>query len=223
MGNQSKTEKTKNNKHLGHKHDERKAKPSPSSIPTFKPSGNNAKSTDPEKSSDIETVGFLVSGMDCTSCVDKLMCVFGTITGVSQPRVNFIIGKGEVNIDTSITSADEVLRFVSTASGFSLSKIIGGDFFLDVLTSPAEGKRLAAEPPRGVTDIQSLDKKNVRLAYNPNIIGARDLFALVEDCCDGLAQPYSDPQLENSRCRLWDQFIKTALAAALTVLIAVLI
>lgn len=222
MGNQSKTKKTKNNKHSGHKHDERKAKPNPSSIPTFKPSGSNAKGTDTEKSSDIETVGFLVSGMDCTSCVDKLMRVFGTMTGVSQTRVNFVIGKGEVNIDTSITRADEVLRFVSMASGFSLSKIIGGDFFLDVLTSPAEGKRLAAEPPRGVTDVQSLDKKSVRLAYDPNIIGARDLFALVEDRCDGLAQPRGDPQLENSRRRLWDQFIKTALAAALTIPVAVL-
>ncbi|KAH7165205.1 E1-E2 ATPase-domain-containing protein [Dactylonectria macrodidyma] len=226
MGNQSKAIKAKKNKHSGHKHDGNKGKPSRAAIPTFKPSGSNAKqganSIDPEKSGAIETVGFLVSGMDCTSCVDKLMRIFGTMTGVSQPQVNFVIGKGEVNIDISITSADEVLRFVSTASGFSLSKIIGGDFFLDILTSPAEGKRLAAEPPRGVTDVQSLDKKNVRLAYDPNIVGARDLFAQVEDRCDGLAQPRGDPQLENSRRRLWDQLIKTALAAALTIPVAVL-
>ncbi|KAH7020471.1 E1-E2 ATPase-domain-containing protein [Ilyonectria destructans] len=225
MGNQSKAAKAKKN-HSGHRHDEQKGKSRRAAIPTFMPSGSNAsegvKGPDPEKSNDIETVGFLVSGMDCTSCVDKLMRVFGTMTGVSQPQVNFVIGKGEVNIDTSITSADEVLRFVSTASGFSLSKIIGGDFFLDILTSPAEGKRLAAEPPRGVTDVQSLDKKNVRLAYDPNIVGARDLFSVIEDRCDGLSQPRGDPQLENSRRRLWDQLIKTALAAVLTIPVAVL-
>lgn len=218
--------KAKKNKHSGHKHNGKKGKSSRSSIPTFRPSGSNAnqrvEGTDPEKSSDIETIGFLVSGMDCTTCVDKLMRVFGTMTGVTQPQVNFVIGKGEVNIDTSVTSADEVLRFVSTASGFSLSKIIGGNFFLDILASPAEGKRLAAEPPQGVTDVQPLDKKSVRLAYEPTIIGARDLFALVEDRCDGLAQPCGDPQLENSRRRLWDQLIKTALAAALTIPVAVL-
>ncbi|EWY79840.1 hypothetical protein FOYG_17017 [Fusarium oxysporum NRRL 32931] len=230
MGKQSKAVKAKKNKHSrsGQKHVGNKGKQSRAAIPTFTPSGGDAEQgvkgtgSDPEKPSDIETVGFLVSGMDCTSCVDKLMRVFGTMTGVSRPQVNFVIGKGEVDIDASITSADEVLRFVSTASGFSLRKIIGGDFFLDILTSPAEGKRLAAEPPRGVTDVQSLDKKNVRLAYNPNIVGARDLFALVEGRCEGLAQPRGDPQLENSRRRLWDQFIKTALAAALTVPVAVL-
>jgi Cu2+-exporting ATPase len=91
---------------------------------------------------------------------------------------------------------------VSTASSFSLSKIISGDFFLDILTSPAEGKQLTAEPPYRVTDIQSLNKKNVRLAYNLNIIRARDLFTLVEGRYKGLAQPHSDPQLENSRYRL---------------------
>ncbi|OIW25501.1 heavy metal translocating P-type ATPase [Coniochaeta ligniaria NRRL 30616] len=226
MGNKSSTANAKKNKHLRHKHNGNKGKPSRVPMSTFKPSGNSAKErvegTDPEKSSDIETVGFLVSGMDCTSCVDKLMRVFGTMTGVTQAQVNFVVGKGEFNIDTSITNADEVVRFASTASGFSLSKIVGGNFFLDMLATPAEGKRLSDEPPPGVTDVQSLDKTTVRLAYEPTVIGARDLFALVEDRCEGLAQPRGDPQLENSRRRLWDQLMKTALAAALTIPVAVL-
>lgn len=206
--------KPKKHKHVG--------TPIDAVLPVFKPSGPVAKERDPEKVGGVETVGFLVSGMDCTSCSDKLMRVFGTMTGVSNPSVNFVIGKGEFTIDTTVTNADEVIRFVSTASGFSLSKIIGGNYFLDILTSSAEGKRLIEDPPRGVTEVESLDKKTVRLGYDPTVIGARDLFKLMEGRCEGLAQPRGDPQLENSRKRLWDQLTKTLLAAILTVPVAVL-
>ncbi|KAK1564204.1 heavy metal translocating P-type ATPase [Colletotrichum navitas] len=191
-----------------------------------KASGNGAeerpKGADPEKTGGVETVGFLVSGMDCTSCADKLMRVLGAATGVSQPQVNFVSGKGEFDVDTSVADADGVIRFAAAASGFALSRIAGGDHFLLLLASPAEGERLAADPPRGVTDVESLDKKTVRLAYDPAAIGARDLFALVEDRCGGLARPRGDPQLENGRRRLRDQLAKTALAAALTIPVAVL-
>ncbi|KAJ4325907.1 hypothetical protein N0V84_003293 [Fusarium piperis] len=206
---------TPKKKHASHKH---KARPA---LPTFKPSGTGVKTGDPEKVDGVETVNYLVSGMDCTTCADKLMRVFGSMTGVSQARVNFVMGNGEFNVDTSITNADEVIRFATTASGFTLSKVVGGNYFLDVLVSSAEGKKLVDEPPRGVTDVQVLDKSTVRLSYEPTVIGARDLFTSLEGQCQGLAQPRGDPQLENSRRRLWDQLTKTALAAVLTIPVAV--
>ncbi|KAF4961779.1 hypothetical protein FSARC_10075 [Fusarium sarcochroum] len=210
---------TKKNKHRGHKHKERK---SVATIPTFKPSGSGIKhSDDVENVGSIETVGFLVSGMDCTSCADKLMRISDCMTGVSNAQVNFVMGKGELDIDTATTNADEVLAFISSVSGFSLSRIIGGSYFLDILAPSAVAQRLASDPPRGVTDVQPLDKKTVRLGYEPTTIGSRDLFQLVKDSCDGLAEPRGDLQLENSRRRLWDQLTKTALAAALTIPVAV--
>ncbi|WDK23599.1 heavy metal translocating P-type ATPase [Colletotrichum graminicola] len=215
-------------RHAGNKHEKHKGNTAVAVTTTSysKACGNGAKQrpkgADPEKTGGVETVGFLVSGMDCTSCADKLMRVLGAATGVSQPQVNFVSGKGEFNVDTAVADADGVIRFAAAASGFSLSRIAGGDHFLLLLASPAEGERLATDPPRGVTDVESLDKKTVRLAYDPAAIGARDLFALVEDRCGGLAHPRGDPQLENGRRRLWDQLAKTALAAALTVPVAVL-
>ncbi|KAF4439567.1 Cu2+-exporting ATPase [Fusarium austroafricanum] len=203
-----------------HKNKSKKKKPEPV-IPAFKPSGSATKQLDVENAANIETAGFLVSGMDCTSCADKLLRIFGTMTGVSNAQVNFVMGKGEFDVDTSITNTEEVLSFVSGASGFLLSKIIGGNFFLDVLATPAQGKQLDENLPLGVTDVQSLDKKTVRLSYEPTTIGARDLLEKVKDNCNGLAEPRGDPQLENSRKRLWDQLTKTLLAAALTIPVAV--
>ncbi|KAF5672750.1 Cu2+-exporting ATPase [Fusarium denticulatum] len=152
---------------------------------------------------------------------DKLLRIFGSMTGVSNAQVNFVMGKGEFDVDASITNAEEVLSFVSGASGFMLSKIIGRNYYLDVLATSSQSKGLIENPPQGVTDVQSLDKKTVRLSYEPTTIGARDLLESVKDKCNGLAEPRGDPQLENSRRRLWDQLTKTFLAAALTIPVAV--
>nr|RBQ91804.1 hypothetical protein FVER53263_12475 [Fusarium verticillioides] len=211
------TRTTPTKKHRS-KHAKKKAAPV---IPAFKPSGAGSKQVDVENAANIETVGFLVSGMDCTSCADKLLRIFGSMTGVSNAQVNFVMGKGEFDVDASITNAGEVLSFVSGASGFMLSKIIGGNYYVDVLATTAQSKGLIDNPPLGVTDVQSLDKKTVRLSYEPTTIGARDLLESVKDNCNGLAEPRGDPQLENSRRRLWDQLTKTLLAAALTIPVAV--
>ncbi|RBR10359.1 hypothetical protein FVER53590_12475 [Fusarium verticillioides] len=211
------TRTTPTKKHRS-KHAKKKAAPV---IPAFKPSGAGSKQVDVENAANLETVGFLVSGMDCTSCADKLLRIFGSMTGVSNAQVNFVMGKGEFDVDASITNAGEVLSFVSGASGFMLSKIIGGNYYVDVLATTAQSKGLIDNPPLGVTDVQSLDKKTVRLSYEPTTIGARDLLESVKDNCNGLAEPRGDPQLENSRRRLWDQLTKTLLAAALTIPVAV--
>ena len=180
-GNKSKSAVHKKKKHSGYEHKGGQGEETGAIMPTFKPSGNTAKAglekADPENNSGIETVKFLVSGMDCISCADKLMRTFGTMTGVSQPRVNFVMGNGEFNVDPSTTNADEVISFATTASGFTLTKVVGGDFSLDILIPAVDAKQLAADPPQGVTDVQTLDKKTARLAYDPAIVGARDVIS----------------------------------------------
>lgn len=146
------------------------------------------------------------------------MRIFANTAGVSNAQVNFVMGKGEFTVNNSITNAETVLSFVSGASGFVLKRIIGGNYFIDVLAPP---KQFVENPPPGVTDVQALDKKTVRLSYEPTTIGARDLMDEIKDRCNGLAEPRGDAQLENSRRRLWDQLTKTLLAAALTIPVAV--
>ncbi|KFA46009.1 hypothetical protein S40293_08777 [Stachybotrys chartarum IBT 40293] len=101
--------------------------------------------------------------------------------------------------------------------------MVSGNYLLDILAAPAIEKRLADEQLPGVTNIESINKSAVRISYEPTTIGAWDLYGLIKDrdgCLD-LAEPSADPQLENSRRRLWDQLIKTGLAAALTIPVAV--
>ncbi|KAL2212483.1 heavy metal translocatin [Sarocladium strictum] len=199
------------------------------SKPTFVPSKKVAQyhlaasHKDPEKhdQEQIEHVKFLVSGMDCTTCADKLMRIFGSMTGVSDAQINFITGSGELKMNVAITNTNEVLQFASAASGFDLTKVTGGNHFLDILTSPSESQQLSANPPDGVTDVEVLDKQTVRLRYDPAVTGARVLYDGIRARSRGLAPPRVNPQLENSRRRLWDQLWKTCLAAVLTIPVAV--
>ncbi|KAF3031863.1 hypothetical protein E8E11_001619 [Didymella keratinophila] len=141
--------------------------------------------------------------------------------GVSEASVNFVMGNGNFVIDTAITDVNEAIRFAASSSGFNMSLVIGGDYFLDILAPAAESKRLTDAPTTGLLNAETLDKKTQRLFYDPLFIGARDLFSLVEERYRNLAQPRADPQLRNSQLRLWDQLGKTCLAITLTVPVAV--
>lgn len=169
-----------------------------------------------------EAVSFIVSGMDCTSCADKLVRILGGMAGISQPHVNFVRGDGQFNLDPSITDAEEALSFATNASGFGLAKVVGGEFYLDILLSPTETASLADDPPSGVLDVQPWGKKITRVSYDPAMVGARDLYDSLKDRCGGLAPPQADPQLESSRRRLKRQLINTVIAAAFTIPVCVI-
>ncbi|KAK7217710.1 hypothetical protein V2G26_005713 [Clonostachys chloroleuca] len=177
---------------------------------------------DMEKATEHELVSIAIAGMDCTSCADKLSRILAAIPGVSQARVNFIAGRADFTIDNKLTTADQVVRSAAYGSGFRLTRILGGEFFIDVYVDPQNGKALAREPPQGVVDVHVLDKKTLRLVYDPRVIGARALFNSVAANTQGLAPPRPDNQLETTRRRLVDQSIKTALAAIFTIPVLVL-
>lgn len=177
---------------------------------------------DVEKVEGFDIISIAISGMDCTSCGDKLNRVFLATHGVTQARVNFIAGRGDLVIDTSKTTADQVVRSASTGSGFRLTLMVGGDYFFDVLASGPMANALMCYPPRGVTNAIAIDRKTLRLAYDPTVAGAREIFNALQDRTGGLAPPCADPQLESSHRRLWDQLVKTVLAAIFTIPIVTL-
>ena len=172
---------------------------------------------DVEKLPDHELVSVSIAGMDCTSCGDKLTRVLLNTNGVSQARVNFIAGRADFTINTTLTDADRATRDAASGSGFRLTRMVGGDYYLDVSISPQNAKEIVQQPPHGVTDVHVLDKKTLRLTYDPTAKGARALYESISDKVQRLAPPQPDPQLESSRRRLWDQTIKTLVAAVFTI------
>ncbi|KAM0328118.1 hypothetical protein ACHAQA_005521 [Verticillium albo-atrum] len=177
---------------------------------------------DVEKGSGIEIVALSVNGMTCSGCGDKLTRVLEATPGVSEVRVNFVMSNADFSVDLALNKAEDVIRTTEGSTGFHLTRVAGGDYYLDVLAKGLAARELSDAPIKGVTDTLILDKKTVRLSYEPTRIGARDLFDTIRDRTDGLAPPRSDPSVANGRKRLYDQLIKTCLAAVLTIPVVVL-
>ncbi|KAI8219556.1 P-type cation-transporting ATPase [Colletotrichum sp. SAR 10_96] len=176
---------------------------------------------DVEKGAGLEHVALIVDGMTCSGCGNKLERTLKAAPGVSGVRVNFVMGNAEFDFDSSIGKAEDVIRSAERATGFHCTRMSSDDQALDILASGAAAKALADLAILGVSDVNIIDKKMVRVTYDPAVIGARTLFEKIGPLSNGLAPPRDDPSVASGRKRMYDQSIKTAAAAILTIPIAV--
>ncbi|KAG5930432.1 hypothetical protein E4U42_001355 [Claviceps africana] len=182
----------------------------------------------PSPSWDVEKAGFLehvvvsVDGMTCSGCGKKLERALKAISGVSSVRINFVLGHAEFGVDTTVNSTDAVIQAAEKATSFRCQRMETGDRVLDVLASGRSAENLLKIAIPGVTGATVLEKKIVRLTYNPTIIGARRLFETIQDLSTGLTPPRDDASTLSARKRLHLQLVKTAVSAVLTMPVLVL-
>ena len=177
---------------------------------------------DLEMAEGLEHVTLTVDGMTCSGCGNKMERTLKAIPGVSAVRVNFVMGHAEFSVDTTITTAEEVVREAQRATGFHCNRLASDDQTIDLLASGASAKALTDRAIEGVTHAVILNKKTVRLTYEPAVIGARALLEEARLLSEGLAPPRDDPSVSSGRKRLYDQLMKTAAAAALTIPVIIL-
>lgn len=194
--------------HGGHNHEE--------AVPGKREHG------DLEKAEGLEHLALSVEGMTCSGCGNKMERTLKGIPGVSSVRVNFVMGNAECNYDGSTMSSDDIIRNVERATGFKCTLMASDDQALDVIASGGTAKALLDVAIPGVTQTAIINKKTVRVSYDPTIIGARVLLKKLEPISDGLAPPRDDPSISSGRKRLYDQLIKTVISAILTIPVVVL-
>ncbi|ATY63321.1 cation transport ATPase [Cordyceps militaris] len=208
-GNENKKDSCCSGDHVHHSHDE-------DPISNTQPINFG----DVEKAGGFEHLALHVEGMTC--CGNKMDKGLRGIDGVSNVRVNFLMGQAECHINTSITAPDKVIKMAERATGFKCIKLSSDDQTLDVLAAGSVAKSLLDLDIPGVTDVSLLDKKTVRISYDPTVIGARELYERLPPGIEGLAPPRDDPSVSSGRKRLYDQLMKTILAAALTIPVLVM-
>ncbi|GAO13606.1 hypothetical protein UVI_02015240 [Ustilaginoidea virens] len=177
---------------------------------------------DVENASCKEHVALTVDGMTCSGCGNKLEHTLKAIPGVSSVRVNFVMGHAEFSVNTSVITADQVIRAAERATNFRCHRVAGDDQVLDLLASGSSAKALMDVDIPGLTGAVILNKRTVRLSYDPTVVGARVLLDKVEKLCAGLAPPRDDPSISSGRKRLYNQLVKTILSAAFTIPVVVL-
>ena len=183
---------------------------------------DNTAEWDVEMGADVEHVAIAVEGMDCSGCGNKIERALKSLPGVSSVRVNFVMGQAEFNVDTAVSSPEDIIRATTRATNFRCSQLASDDQVLDFLASGGSAKALIGLETAGVTCGVIRNKKTVRLSYDPTIVGARALLAQVQHLSTGLAPPQDDPAISNGRKRLYDQLTKFTAAALLTVPVLVM-
>ncbi|KAJ6442300.1 cation transport ATPase [Purpureocillium lavendulum] len=190
--------------------------------PTEQGTAPRGVNMDLERADGFEHVALTVDGMTCSGCGNKMERTLKAQPGVSSVRVNFVMGSAEFSLDTSVNTPDEVIRGTERATGFRCTKLSNDDQTVDLLASGGSAKVLADIAIPGVTQAIILNKKVVRLTHDPAVIGARTLVERVGDLSGGLAPPRDDPNVSSGRKRLYDQLIKTIVAACFTIPVLVM-
>jgi len=195
----------------------------PATISTDKgATARRIREKDLERDAALEHVALIVDGMTCSGCGNKMERTLKALTGVSAVRVNFVMGHAEFSFDPNVAKVEEVIRSAARATGFHCTRMSNDDQTLDILASGVAAKALTELDILGVNQVSVIDKKMVRLTYDPAVVGARTLAGKLGGVSGGLAPPRDDPSISSGRKRLYGQLIKTAVSAVLTIPVVVL-
>jgi heavy metal translocating P-type ATPase len=181
-------------------------------------------SSDVENDAARDHVVLSVSGMTCTGCSTKLSNVLDQIDGISKSKVTFVSGSASFDFDSKAGTLDEVLRLIERRTGFKTSRVVEGHQTLDVLMSHETATSLEQTCPPGLVSVTKRQKKTkdqrttYQLAYNPYVVGARDLLPRGTS----LAPPAPHPSVSEGQKRLIRTGWMTAVAAVFTIPVVVL-
>ncbi|KAK4225073.1 E1-E2 ATPase-domain-containing protein [Podospora fimiseda] len=125
--------------------------------------------------SNQERVVLSVTGMTCSGCETKLQRTLGTLSSVKNLKTSLVLSRAEFDLDLKTGSVLEVIKYLERTTEFKCERITNQGFYID-FTVADTAQFLKSQWPKGVTDVTVIDKTTVRVSYDPEIIGARDLL-----------------------------------------------
>ncbi|KAI9340202.1 copper-translocating P-type ATPase [Zopfochytrium polystomum] len=135
-----------------------------------------------------------VTGMTCTGCEKDLEKALLSRPQVKNLQTSLFLSRAIFDVDPSVGSLDDVMKFLKKNPKFRCELVKRQAASVDVTVhDPAA---FAKGPfPRGVGDMTVLSKTTVSIAYDPEVIGARDLVERGWPTPLELAPPRGDPSL----------------------------
>ncbi len=178
--------------------------------------------TDVEKGPALmEHVALSIQGMTCTGCETKLLRTLTTLPGVCNIQASLALSRAEFDINISTTTVDTAIAYLKRATGFECGRISQDGHAVEVVSIP-----FFHPLPKGITEATLVRAANgsdtVRLAYDANVIGARDIIAHAFGETLELAPPLPDPTIGAGQRHLRHVGRMTALSAVLTIPVLVL-
>ncbi|CRG88244.1 Cu2+-exporting ATPase [Talaromyces islandicus] len=169
-----------------------------------------------------EHVVLSISGMTCTGCETKLNRTLVTVPAVRDLKTSLVLSRAEFNIDLSLSSVEEVMKHLERTTEFKCERIQNQGSSLELIVPDVPSKFISQTWPDGIIDMAPVDKQTVRVAFDPKIVGARDLTEKVWGPPIELAPPRRDPSLEAGSKHVRHVGYMTLLSAVLTIPVLVL-
>ncbi|OQE17662.1 hypothetical protein PENSTE_c020G03985 [Penicillium steckii] len=195
---------------------------------TAKPSSRIDKSSVPN-AADIEKLGsgkehvvLSISGMTCTGCETKLNRTLGTVSAVSDLKTSLVLSRAEFNIDLSLGSVGDVMKHLERTTEFKCQRIQSQGYSIDLIVPSSASDFANRTWPSGVIEITPMDEHSVRVVFDPNTVGPRDLVEKIWGPPVKLAPVGGDPSLEAGSKHVRHVGYMTLLSASLTIPVLVL-
>ncbi|KAK4093052.1 hypothetical protein Purlil1_2209 [Purpureocillium lilacinum] len=170
----------------------------------------------------VEHVVLCVSGMTCTGCETKLNRTLANVAGVSGLKTSLVLSRAEFDVDLSSTSVESVMKHLERTTEFTCERVSNQGATLDLIVDGNADALVDQTWPAGVTDMTATGKGTVRIAFDPKLLGARDLMDRDWGAPVKLAPIRGDPGLEAGSKHVRHVGYMTLLSAVLTVPVLVL-
>ncbi|KAK4574266.1 hypothetical protein LTR86_002027 [Recurvomyces mirabilis] len=123
-----------------------------------------------------EHVSLSVQGLTCTGCETKLYKALHDIRGVSNLHTSLVLSQAEFDVDEQACQMDEIVKTVEKATGFSCQRSSSTGQSLDVMVDGDAKAFVEHKYPVGITLISVLGPHEIRVTFDPNVIGAREVL-----------------------------------------------
>ncbi|KAI0593533.1 copper-translocating P-type ATPase [Biscogniauxia sp. FL1348] len=169
-----------------------------------------------------EHVVLSISGMTCTGCETKLRRILGGVPAVSNLKTSLVMSRTEFNLDLANMSVESIVKHLERTTEFKFERIVTKGSNIEVLPSGDIQEFLDQPLPLGVDGFQLVGKDTVRINFDPQAIGARDLIekTLQQEC--KLAPPSGDAGLAVGSKHVRSVGFMTLLSCILTIPVLVL-
>lgn len=161
--------------------------------------------------------------MTCTGCETKLQRTLAGLTSVKNLKTSLLLSRAEFDIDLGIGNTDEVIKHLTRTTEFKCEKVSNSKGSTIEIMTNGEGQNLIDRPwPLGVLEMTLVDKSVVNVAFDPKIVGARDLIQKGWSNPLQLAPPRADPTLDAGTKHVRHKGFTMVLAAILTIPVLVM-
>lgn len=167
-------------------------------------------------------VSLAVEGLTCTGCETKLFRALSGIPGVQNLNTSLVLSKAEFDLDDQAGPIGEVIRAVEKSTGFACKRLNTEGQELDVLVDGDAEAFIERQYPEGIMQLCAVDKRTVRITFDPKTIGARAVVGSLFGVQLHLAAPRTSSDLESGRKHVRHTAWVTLLSAGLTVPVLVL-